>query len=249
MNREQAKECLHAFRVSNAEGTNPPKREPLELAASDPELSDWLVHQREFDEILTEKLASICPPEGLKENILRSLEANAAPTQSWKTTWLALAATIVLVAIALSYQSGFFSSSIQSFRNFRSDVLVMVAIKPRPQLDLETATLTTAEAFIDARQAPRLRWFPQKLREVPTEGCRVFLWRQQPASLTCFHLPSGKLLHLVVIRQQAVGGLGIASGQYSENGWHMMFEEKDGVIVMWASETPMNELKELLFDT
>ncbi len=53
----------------------------------------------------------------------------------------------------------------------------------------------------------------------------------------------------MVIRQQAVGGLGIASGQYSENGWHMMFEEKDGVIVMWASETPMNELKELLFDT
>jgi hypothetical protein len=73
MNREQAKECLSAFRVSNAEGTNSPKRKALELAARDPELSDWLVHQRELDEILTEKLASICPPEGLKENILRSL--------------------------------------------------------------------------------------------------------------------------------------------------------------------------------
>ena len=64
MNREQAKECLHAFRVSNAEGTNPPKREPLELAASDPELSDWVVPQREFDEILTEKLASIMVSPG-----------------------------------------------------------------------------------------------------------------------------------------------------------------------------------------
>ena len=73
MNREQAKECLHAFRVSNAEGTNPPMSEALEFAARDPELSDWLVHLREFDEIFTEKLASICPPEGLKENILRSL--------------------------------------------------------------------------------------------------------------------------------------------------------------------------------
>lgn len=249
MNREQAQECLSAFRLDKAEATSPPMREALELAGRDPELSDWLVHLREFDEIFTEKLTSICPPEGLKENILRSLEADANRIQTWRTVWLALAATIVLVAIALSYQSGFFSSSTQSFRNFRSEVLDMVAAKPRPQLDLETATLTTAEAFIDARQAPRLGRFPQKLLDVPTEGCRVFLWRQQPASLTCFHLPSGKLLHLVVIRRQAVGGLGIASGQYSENGWHMMFEEKDGVIVMWASETPMNELKELLFDT
>jgi hypothetical protein len=28
-----------------------------------------------------------------------------------------------------------------------------------------------------------------------------------------------------------------------------MFEEKDGMIVMWASEAPMDELKQLLLDT
>ena len=78
MNREQAKECLSAFRLDKAEAANVPMREALEFAARDPELSDWLVNLREFDEIFTEKLASICPPEGLKENILRSLEANAA---------------------------------------------------------------------------------------------------------------------------------------------------------------------------
>jgi hypothetical protein len=174
-------------------------REALELAASDPGLSDWLVNLRNFDEIFTEKLASICPPEGLKENILRSLEANANRIQSWRTSWLALAAIIVLSAIALSYQSGFFTSSNRSFRNFLAEVLVMVAVKPGPQLDLETASLRTAEAFIDARQAPRLGRFPQKLRDVPTEGCRVFLWHQQPASLTCFHLPSGNLIHRSVL--------------------------------------------------
>lgn len=77
MNREQAKECLSAFRVSKAEGTNRPKREALELAAKDPELNNWLAHLQEFDEIFAKKLASICPPEGQKENILRLLEANA----------------------------------------------------------------------------------------------------------------------------------------------------------------------------
>jgi hypothetical protein len=105
------------------------------------------------------------------------------------------------------------------------------------------------EAFIDARQAPRLGRFPQKLRDVPTEGCRVFLWHQQPASLTCCHLPSGNLIHLVVIREEAVGGLAIPFGQYSENGWQMMFEKKGGMILMWASDAPMNELEQLLFNT
>jgi hypothetical protein len=129
MNREQAKECLSAFRLDKAEAANPLMREALELAASDPELGDWLVNHRNFDEIFTEKLASICPPEGLKENILRSLEANANRIQSWRNSWLALSAIIALSAIALNYQSGFFTSSNQSFRNFRAEVLVMVAVR------------------------------------------------------------------------------------------------------------------------
>ena len=164
--------------------------EALEFAARDPELSDWLGRLREFDEIFTEKLASICPPEGLKENILRSLEARANRIQSWRTSRLALAATIVLTAIALSYQSGFFSGSTQSFRNFSSEILLMVAVKPRPQLDLEATTLRTAEAFIDARQAPRLGRLPQKLRDVPTEGCAFsYGTNSQPLSLVSTCLP------------------------------------------------------------
>src|SRR5260370_23412196 len=108
------------FRVIKGGRTAPPMREALELAAKDPELSNWLAHLQEFDEIFDKKLASICPPEGLKENILRLLEANAGPIPSWRTSWLALASTIVLVTIALSYQSDSFTSSTQSFRNFCS---------------------------------------------------------------------------------------------------------------------------------
>ena len=249
MTKERAKECLSAFRAYTAEALDPTLREALELATRDSELGDWLLRHQEFDEIFIEKLSSICPPEGLKENILRLLEAKVHPIQSWRTGWLALAATIVLAAIVLGGQFGFLDISTQSLRQFRSDALVMVGVRPRPQLDLETASLGTAEAFIDAHEAPRLSRFPQKLREVPTEGCRVFLWHQQLASLTCFHLPSGNLIHLVVIREEAVGGLAIPFGQYSENGWQTVFEKKDGMILMWASDAPMNELEQLLFNT
>jgi hypothetical protein len=98
----------------------------------------------------------------------------------------------------------------------------MVAVRPAPKLDLETASLGISQAFIQQHEAPRLGQFPLKLEAMATAGCRVFVWRQHLASLTCFRLPSSTLLHLVVIDANPK----LPSGLLSENGWHMMFEEK-----------------------
>jgi hypothetical protein len=246
MTRKEAKEYLSAFRADGADETDPTLQEALELARKDSELSTWLAQQREFDKILVEKFASISPPEGLKEMIIESLEGTARPIQSWRIGWLALAATVVLAALLLSQKIDFFRGSSEQFRSFRSDALAMVSVKPAPKLDLETPSLGTAETFITAHDSPRLADFPQKLRAMTTAGCRVFVWRQHPASLTCFRLPSGHLLHLVVIRADAVGNSDMPSEPFSENGWHLMFQKKEGLLVMWASQAPMDELKQLV---
>jgi hypothetical protein len=246
MTREQAKEYLSALRASGADETDPTLQEALELARNDSELGSWLAQQREFDNILVEKFASISAPEGLREMILESLEGTARPVQSWRMGWLALAATIVLAALLLSQKVDLFRGPSQLFQSFCSDALAMVAVKPAPKLDLETPNLETAEAFIAAHDAPRLSQFPQKLQAMTTAGCRVFLWREHPASLTCFRLPSGELLHAVVIRADAVGRTDMPSGPYSENGWHLMFQKKAGLLVMWASQAPMEELKQFI---
>jgi hypothetical protein len=83
----------------------------------------------------------------------------------------------------------------------------------------------------------------------PTAGCRVFIWRKHPASLTCFRRPSGNLLHLVVIGEDALPDSKMPSGPYSENGWNLVFQRKNGLIVMWASQAPMDDLKQLLVQT
>ncbi len=246
MTREQAKECLSALRAHGADDADPTLQEALELARKDSELGSWLAQQREFDNILVEKLASISPPEGLKDIILETLEGTARPIQSWRMGWFALAATIVLAALLLGQKVDLFRGSSQKFRNFRSDALAMVSVKPAPILDLETPSLGTTQAFIAAHDAPRLQQFPQKLQAMDTAGCRVFIWRQHPASLTCFHLPSGKFLHAVVIRADALGNPDLPSGVYSENGWHVMFQKKGGLLVMWASQAPMEELKQFI---
>jgi hypothetical protein len=115
-----------------------------------------------------------------------------------------------------------------------------------PKLDLETPSLGTAEAFIEQHDAPRLSEFPQKLQAMATAGCRVFVWRQHPGSLTCFRLPSGYLLHVVVISEDALGNSKLPSGPYSDNGWNMMLQKNNGLIVMWASQAPMEEFKQLV---
>jgi hypothetical protein len=246
MTKEQAKEYLSAIRAHGADEADPTLQEALEFARKDSELGSWLVQQREFDQILVEKFASISPPAGLKETILESLDGTVRPIQSWRMGWLALAATVVLAALLLSQKIDLFRGSSQPFRSFRSDALAMVSAKPAPILDLETPSFGTTQAFIAAHEAPRLRQFPPKLQAMSTAGCRVFAWRQHPASLTCFHLPSGKFLHAVVIRADAVGNPDLPAGPYSENGWHVMFQKKEGMLVMWASQAPMEELKQFI---
>jgi hypothetical protein len=155
--------------------------------------------------MLIEELSSIRPPEGLRETILESLRKTACPLQFWRNAWPALAAAAVLVAIFLGQQLVTLRNPSSRFQSFCSDALAMVAVRPAPKLDLETASLGISQALIQQHEAPRLGQFPLKLQAMPTAGCRVFVWRQHLASLTCFRLPSSTLLHLVVIDANGLG--------------------------------------------
>jgi hypothetical protein len=249
MTREEAEELLSALRPHGADGADPVFREALELARKDSDLGAWLARQQEFDQMLVEELSSIRPPEGLRETILESLRKTARPLQFWRNAWPALAAAAVLVAFFLSQQVLTLRNPSSRFQSFRSDALAMVAVRPAPKLDLETASLGISQAFIQQHEAPRLGQFPLKLQAMATAGCRVFVWRQHLASLTCFRLPSGTLLHLMVIDAKALRDPKLPSGLLSANGWHMMFEEKNGLVVMWASQAPMDELKQVLIES
>jgi hypothetical protein len=246
MTREEAKEYLSVVRPNGADAADPDLREALELAKKDSELGYWLARQLEFDDILIESFSSIHPPGGLRENILESIEKTVRPAQFWRTGWLALTAAVGLAALLLSQRFDLFRGPSEPFRSFYADALAMVRVKPMPKLDLETPSLGNAEAFIKQHDAPRLSEFPQKLQAMATAGCRVFVWRQHPASLTCFRLPSGYLLHVVVISEDALGNSKLPAGPYSDDGWNMMLQNKNGLIVMWASQAPMEELKQLV---
>jgi hypothetical protein len=53
-------------------------------------------------------------------------------------------------------------------------------------------------------------------------------------------------LHLVVINKAAMDNADIPAGMKEMGDWHVMFQQKNGMLLMWASQAPMDQLKQVL---
>jgi hypothetical protein len=245
MTPEAAKQILSAYRSAKQDGGDPTFLEALEVQERDPELKQWFEEQNEIDRMLREKLAQIGPPEQLRWQILARIRRER--TRVLPPAWLALAAVLAIGGLGLIYSLGSFSPD--RFREFRKDALAMVSVQPAPKLDMETPYLSETQRYLREHQAPIAHNLPAALKSMSTAGCRAFLWQEHPASLTCFKLPNGQLLHLVVIGQAAIGNANVPTSFQSEQGWHVMFQQKDGLLLMWASQAPMDKLERMLLET
>ena len=43
-----------------------------------------------------------------------------------------------------------------------------------------------------------------------------------------------------------MGNANIPVGMKSMGDWHVMFQQKDGMLMMWATQAPMDELKQMV---
>jgi hypothetical protein len=245
MTPEAAKQILSAYRSAAQDGADPAFLEALEVQESDPDLKQWFEEQNEIDSILREKLAQIRPPEQLRLQILGKITRQR--TRVLPPAWLALAAVLVIAGLGLIYSLEPFGPN--RFQEFRRDALAMVSVQPAPELDMETPYLNETKRFLREHQAPIAQSLPSALKSMSTAGCKAFMWQEHPASLTCFKLPNGQLLHLVVIDQRAIGNANIPASFQSEQGWHVMFQQQNGLLLMWASQAPMDKLKRMLLET
>jgi hypothetical protein len=243
MNSDAAKEILSAYRSSDRDGADPIFQEALSLMESDSELKKWFEEQHAIDRTIREKLAAIEPPADLQAKILARIRGEKVRRFALPPIWLAAAACLLLGGLAVFYSD---RGGPDRFQEFKSDALAMVSAEGGPALDLWTPKLSEAETYLRDHQAPYDEALPTRLKSMETAGCRAFVWNQYPASLTCFRLGNGMLLHLVVINRKAIGDSNIPDGIKSMGDWHVMFQQKDGMLMMWASQAPMEKLKEML---
>jgi hypothetical protein len=240
---QTAKFLLNAYRPNGADAQDPIFREALEQAARDPELGTWFKEQRGFDSMIAEKLSGIEPPATLRSAILAGIE-NRPPARHFSIRpLLALAAVMALSAVLLVPMYNRRNSGRQLVEQYRTANLSMLEVVPAPRLDLITASFSRAQEYLAEMQAPCLPSPPGALLGLPTAGCKTLHWNGHTLSLTCFQLPTGELLHLFVIAQEAFGSIDIATGFQEINGWHVKFELLNGMLLMFASRASMADIK------
>ncbi|MBV8213175.1 MAG: hypothetical protein JOZ08_08105 [Verrucomicrobia bacterium] len=244
MNSDAAKEVLSAYRSGDRDGADPFFHEALKQMESDSELKKWFDEQHDLDRAIREKLASIEPPPDLQAKILARIRGEKVRRFALPQVWLAAAACLLVGGIAWFYSAQ--KQGPDRFQEFKTDALAMVSAEGGPVLDLWTSNITETQSYLREHQAPYDEWLPNRLKSMETAGCRAFVWKDYPASLTCFRLPDGMLLHLVVIHREAMGNANIPVGMKSMGDWHLMFQQKDGMLMMWATQAPMEQLKQIV---
>jgi hypothetical protein len=79
MTNYDAKLVLHAYRSGNVDAGDRFFKKALKQAKRDPELMDWFMKQRAFDDVIVAKIRTIEPPAGLNVQILAMLRATRLP--------------------------------------------------------------------------------------------------------------------------------------------------------------------------
>lgn len=182
MTHDEARFILQARRPHGADDAVPPMAEALAVAGRDPALGAWLAREEKFDGTVTHALRQVAPPAALRAAILAGVAAQETNTPWWRRpTWLALAASVALVA-------GAFAFGPFSFSPVKSGVLAATAPLTIEQLH-ELAVADTRNPHSEAVPARLLgelgRWL-----ENPTQRLTVGLPFDFPAlqALGCRHL-------------------------------------------------------------
>ena len=246
MTNEAAKFVLNTYRPNGADAQDPTFRAALDQAARDPDLAAWFKEQRSFDSLLAAKLSEIQPPQNLYSAIVAGMDPRSPIRRFAMGPILALAAVIVLSGTILLPMYMEHQTKLALIRQYQEANLTMLSSPGFPQLDLVTNDFSRTQEYLAQMKAPRIPHLPGALLGLPTAGCKAFYWNNQELSLTCFRLPSGELLHVFVIDENAFHSMKIEDSFREMDGWHVKFERHGGMLLMFVSHAPMAEIKQYI---
>ena len=241
MTNDRAKLVLHSYRPKDVEARDPRFRAALDQAAHDPDLARWFNQQRIFDTFIANRLAEIRSPADLLVVIVAGLE-NGHGWKRWRWTYiLAFAAVLVMSGFLLPYMDQ--GGRREWLRDLQRANLAMLSSPDLPnQLDLVTDNFAKTQEYLAKMNAPRPPELRAALLALPTAGCKVFSWNNQRLSLTCFKLPSGELLHVIVIAENAISATHFDEHAREQDGWRIKYARRNGLLVIFFSRASMNEI-------
>jgi hypothetical protein len=203
MTREQAQEILMLQRPGRADENDPEMVEAMRLAATDPELKQWLQQQREFNASVSSQFRSIEPPSDLKARILAGAKQPEKPVSFFhKRHVLALAASIILLFAATSLFLMQDREDAPTFANFRSR-MTSFALKTY-QMGVVTNNPAVVRQYLARHGAPADFPLTPALEKLPVKGGGRLSWQNQPVAMICFSLTNNQTAFMFVMDEHAM---------------------------------------------
>ena len=170
--------------------------------------------QKDFDPAdtkIADLLAGIEPPADLRRRLMAM--APQKKQSAWNFWPVALAAAVLVVAGLLTFPR---PPSIEAAEKdlaafLSSDFELTVTGKP---LDL-------LRTWLDEQKVPNGGSLPQQLASIRPEGCRVIDWNGRKASLICFPIAGGEIVHLVIFEKGTFPGLPTSPQMSSKGSWNV----------------------------
>ena len=201
MEKARAQSILAVYRPDNQDETDPFFAEAKAELARNPELARWFEEEHAFDRAISEKLADLVAPFGLKTRILASATPVATRQWSWTARLSLAAAALILLAQII----GLWHTQSQKTRTLAHYQQEMVSfIKLDPPLEVESHDLAKMQTWLGQENAPSKVDLPPRLAALQPVGCRVLWFRDHKVTLLCFQRGGDNLAHLFVIDRAAL---------------------------------------------
>lgn len=204
MKNEEAKFILHAYRPSGADAADASFAEALAHVRQDPVIAEWFAAQQAFDRVVSDKLAEVAPPAGLREAILTGAKFDAArcseaprPQSRWTGAsgwWMGLAAS---VAVLLAASLALWPKSAEA-----TPLLLDFALNDTLRMSHHGRHGQEAADFQALLASSELRLgsgVPMDFEKLRREGCRVISFDERPLLEVCFQR-NGVWFHAYVAR-------------------------------------------------
>ena len=201
MEKDRAQSILSVYRPSDQDEADLFFAEAKAELARNPELARWFEEEQAFDRAISEKLADLVAPFGLKTRILASARPVATRQWSWTARLSLAAAALILLAQII----GLWHTQSQKTRTLAHYQQEMVSfIKLDPPLEVESHDLAKMQTWLGQENAPSKVNLPPRLAALQPVGCRVLWFRDHKVTLLCFQRGGDNLAHLFVIDRAAL---------------------------------------------
>jgi len=141
------------------------------------------------DAALARLVRDVTPPTRLRRELLLLAPRSPRPILAFWLTALAPLAAVVVIWFSMESRQ-------PSLEKAQADLLAF--LNTDFELSTEPKPIDQLRTWLDARGAPADFEIPKELAAHLPEGCRVIEWQGHTASLICFYIEGGPIVHLVV---------------------------------------------------